>query len=113
MSRELREKIREVCEKTIYKVKVEEKIGEAFWTAKKSTTGMSTHCQCETFHIDARGLRREISKEREGGSRDKEKAIACFSVRGRPGLNSKGEKGDETNDKKIQKVCVGKRAGSE
>lgn len=35
MSRELREKIREVYKKTIYKVKVEEKIGEAFWTAKE------------------------------------------------------------------------------
>lgn len=86
---------------------------EGILDSKRNTTGMSTYCQCEAFHIDARGLRREIAEEREVGSKDKGKAIVCFSVRGRPGLSSKEGKGDETNDRRIQKVCVGKRAGSE
>lgn len=69
---------------------------------------MSIHCQCKAFHIDARGLRRKIAEEREVGSRDKGKAIVCFSVRGQPGLtiSSKGGKGDETNHRRIQKVIL-------
>lgn len=98
VSRELRERLREVYEETICKVKVEGEIGEAFQTAKRVRQG------CSVFHIDIRGLRQKIGKEKEGGSRDKRKPIVYFSIRRRPGFNSTGGERDEATGRRVQKV---------
>lgn len=51
ISKELRERIREVYEKTIYKVKVGRKIGEAFWTAKEVRQGYPLIVNAKLFTL--------------------------------------------------------------